>query len=68
MAHGRLSPDNRMLARELFELDAASLMRRQGWNVDPDGSGFLFVKSLESDTRTEIVVRRNALDGMASAP
>jgi Tol biopolymer transport system component len=64
-------PDGRLTAssaRGLFELDAAHLMSRQGWNVDPDGSGFLFVKSLETDTRTEIVVRRNALDGMTSDP
>jgi hypothetical protein len=64
-------PDGRLTAssaRRLFEMDAANLMRRQGWNIDPDGSGFLFVKSLVTDTRTELVVRRNALTGVTSTP
>lgn len=64
-------PDGRLTAtpsRGLFDLEAAHLMTLQGWSVAPDGKSFLFVKSLETDTRAEIVVRRNALDGVTSAP
>jgi serine/threonine protein kinase len=48
-------------ARRLFELAAAGVRGDRGWNVTPDGTGFLFVKSLETDARTELVVRRHAL-------
>jgi len=55
-------------ARPLFELEAAGVIGGKGWNVTPDGEGFLFVKSLETDTRSEIVVRRNALAGAKATP
>ena len=50
-------------ARKLFEFAPAHLLSDRGWTVTPDGSGFLFVKSLETDSRSEIVVRLNALSG-----
>jgi dipeptidyl aminopeptidase/acylaminoacyl peptidase len=50
-------------ARKLFEFGPAHLLSDRGWSLIPDGSGFLFVKSLETESRSEIVVRRNALSG-----
>ena len=41
--------------RKLFDAAKAGL-RLGDWAVAPDGKGFLFVKSLESDDRSEIVV------------
>jgi hypothetical protein len=49
----RASPE-----QPLFKLEDASL-RTGGWDVTSDG--FLFVKSLETGDRSEIVVRQNAL-------
>ena len=49
------SPENR-----LFDLEAAGV-EPGGWTVDPDGGGFVFVKSLATDTADEVVVARNAL-------
>ena len=56
-AHGRLtaSPEHK-----LFDAAKASL-HLDDWTVAPDGNGFLFVKSLEPDRRSEIVVVRNGL-------
>jgi dipeptidyl aminopeptidase/acylaminoacyl peptidase len=58
-------------ARALFELDAAGVLgghRGRGWNVTPDGTGFLFLKSPEAGARSEIVVRRNALAAARVTP
>ncbi len=56
-ARGRLtaSPE-----RKLFDLDKAGL-RPDGWSTAPRGSGFIFLKSLATDNRSEIVVARNGL-------
>jgi len=56
-AAGRLtaSPE-----RNLFDLAAAGV-RAGGWTVAPDGNGFLFVRPLATDNRSEIVVVRNGL-------
>jgi hypothetical protein len=56
-AAGRLtaSPE-----RKLFDLERAGL-RPEGWSPAPDGNGLLFLKSLATDNRSEIVVVRNGL-------
>jgi len=56
-AAGRLtaSPE-----RTLFDLDKVGL-RPDGWSTAPDGNGFLLLKSLAVDNRSEIVVVRNGL-------
>jgi Tol biopolymer transport system component len=46
--------------RKLFELAKVGL-RSDGWRTAPDGDGFLFLKSLATDDRSEIVVVRNGL-------
>jgi serine/threonine-protein kinase len=52
----RASPE-----KELFDIRASGLLPSANWGVDPQGRGFLFVKSLATDPRTEVVVRRNAI-------
>jgi hypothetical protein len=56
-AQGRLtaSPEQKLFApaKASFHLD--------DWTVPPDGKGFVFVKSLEPDRRSEIIVVRNGL-------
>jgi Tol biopolymer transport system component len=48
--------------RVLFHLDEKGLEPwPRGWNVAPNGEGFLFVRSLDTDSRSEVVVRRHAL-------
>jgi dipeptidyl aminopeptidase/acylaminoacyl peptidase len=56
-AQGRLSASPE---HELFDAAKASF-HLDGWTASPDGKGFLFVKSLEPDSRSEIVVVRNGL-------
>ena len=62
-AAGRLtaSPE-----RTLFELDKVGL-RSDGWSTAPDGNGFLLLKSLATDDRSEIVVVRNGLQRAKAA-
>ena len=46
--------------RRLFDLGASGL-KPAGWQTAPDGSGFLFLKSLATDAREEIVVASHGL-------
>ncbi len=46
--------------RKLFDLDKAGC-RPDGWSTAPDGNGFIFLKSLATDNRSEIVVAANGL-------
>jgi hypothetical protein len=45
--------------KPLFALEEAGVQPRGGWDVTQDG--FLFIKSLETDDLSEIVIRQNAL-------
>ncbi|MGH9443961.1 MAG: protein kinase domain-containing protein [Thermoanaerobaculia bacterium] len=62
-------PAGRLIAspeKKLFELKSANL-RPDGWSVAPDGMGFLFVKLLKADSRSEIVVVRNGVQRAKAA-